>query len=88
MVGDESGEWYELTGSTEQWPNDYNFANNGWKPSREDLSQEYAFALVMSTGDKVLEDQDHILLIEEELGLISSGIASKLLGEWFQLLYE
>ena len=68
--------------------NNYNFAKNGWEPPREDLSQEYAFALVMSTADEVPEDWDHVLPTEEELGLISSGIASKLLGKWFQLLYE
>ena len=72
-----------MPGLAEWWPNDYDFAKNGWEPPREDLSQEYAFTLIMSTANEVPEDWDRVLSTEEELGLIGSGIASKLLGEWF-----
>ena len=43
--------------------------------------QKFTFALAISTGEVVLEEWDQVLPTEEELGLIGSSIARKLLRE-------
>jgi hypothetical protein len=83
MVDGESEGWYELPGPAEWWPENYDFAGSGWDPLNEDLSQEYAFALAMSSGSEVPEEWDRMLPTEAELGLMGHGITSKLLGDWF-----
>ena len=83
MVTDDCGGWYDLPGPAEWWPDNYDFGKYGWEAPNEDLVQEFVFALAMSTGDVVPEEWDQVLPTEEELGLIGSSIARKLLGEWF-----
>ena len=76
----ESEGWYELPGPAEWWPENYNFAGSGWDLLNEDLSQEYAFALAISSRLEVPEEWDRILPTEAELGLMGYGITSKLLN--------
>ena len=56
IVNSESEGWYELSGPMEQWPENYDFARSRQDLLNEDFSQEYAFALAMSSGLKVLEE--------------------------------
>ena len=67
----------------ESWLENYNFTGSRWDPLNEDLSQEYAFALAMSSGSEVPEEWDRMLPTETELSLMGYGITSKLLSEWF-----